>query len=137
MGLRNLGFHRVRVDPGDEATEFHFHHREEEFITILAGRGVAKIGDEQANVGAGDFLGFTAPSLPHTLCNPFGEPLLYLMGGERRDFEVTDYPRAGKRPVRFAGRRQRVDIAAEDTAAEDAAAEDTAAENLAGEDPPR
>lgn len=35
---------------------YRLHYREEEWIYVLAGRGIAEIGDEEITVGAGDFL---------------------------------------------------------------------------------
>ncbi len=110
VGMTKLGVHLVRVEPGKETTQFHFHHQEEEFIYIISGRGIAEIGEEQFEVQAGDFLGFTAPSLPHALKNPFPEDLVYLMGGERSNFDVCDYPRLKKRLFRFNGDRQLIDL---------------------------
>lgn len=109
VGMKNLGFHLVRVAPGDETTEYHCHHQEEEFIYILSGRGMAQISEQQIEVGAGDFMGFTAPSLPHAMTNPFTEDLVYLMGGQRLDPEMVDYPHLRKRQFRFGGVRQLVD----------------------------
>lgn len=106
VGMTRLGIHLVRVEPGKETTQFHFHHQEEEFIYILAGRGIAEIGDRSVEVSAGDFIGFTAPSLPHSLSNPFEEDLVYLMGGERRSFDVCDYPKLRQRQVRMGSDRQ-------------------------------
>ena len=106
VGMTRLGIHLVRVEPGKETTQFHFHHQEEEFIYILSGRGIAEIGDRPIEVAAGDFMGFTAPSLPHSLSNPFEEDLVYLVGGERRSFDVCDYPRLRKRQVRMGSDRQ-------------------------------
>lgn len=109
LGMTQLGIHLVRVEPGKQTTQFHFHHQEEEFIYILSGKGIAEIGEAELEVGPGDFMGFTAPSLPHTISNPFDEDLVYLMGGERRSFDVCDYPRLKKRLFRVDGKRQLVD----------------------------
>lgn len=109
VGLERLGLHRVRVEPGKASTQFHYHHHEEEFLYILSGRGIAEIGDAQYEVGPGDFMGFTAPSLPHSLSNPFAEDLVYLMGGERREYDVCDYPRIARRQFRSHHLRQLVD----------------------------
>ncbi|MBC8121619.1 MAG: cupin domain-containing protein [Gemmatimonadaceae bacterium] len=109
LGMKNLGVHLVRVEPGKETTQFHLHHHEEEFLYILSGRGLACIGEEHFEVGPGDFMGFTAPSLPHALSNPFEVDLVYLMSGERRSFDVVDYPRLRKRLFRFDGKRQLVE----------------------------
>lgn len=110
VGLTRLGLHLVRVEPGQASTQFHYHHHEEEFLYILAGRGMAEIGKTQYEVGPGDFMGFTAPSVPHSLHNPFTEDLIYLMGGERLAFDMCDYPRIRKRQFRSRGQRQLVDL---------------------------
>lgn len=110
VGMQRVGIHLVRVEPGDETTQLHFHHCEEEFIYILSGRGMAEIGDRQIEVGAGDFLGFTAPSLPHTMHNPFDQPLIYLMGGERREIDICDYPRLQQRLYRVGNDRHLINL---------------------------
>ena len=46
LGLTDLGVHLVRVEPGHDSTQFHFHHQDEEFLYILEGSGIAEIGDE-------------------------------------------------------------------------------------------
>jgi uncharacterized cupin superfamily protein len=86
-----------RVPPGKESFVYHSHQHEEEFLYILSGRGIAEIGDEEYEVGPGDFMGFATPSVGHHLRNPFGEELVYLMGGEHRHAEVADFPRQRKR----------------------------------------
>jgi len=103
LGLSTLGFHLVRLKAGDESTEFHLHHMDEEFVYILSGSGVAEIGDEFHEVGAGDFMGFRQGSLPHTMRNPNDEDLVYIMGGTRSDFDICDYPRLNRRMYRVDG----------------------------------
>src|SRR3712207_2384087 len=101
VGLSRVGVSRVRVPPGKESFVYHSHHREEEWIYVLSGRGVAEIGDEEYEVGAGDFVGFAAPQVAHHLRNPSDQDdLVYLMGGEALDVDVADFPRLGKRMVR-------------------------------------
>ncbi|ELS34037.1 MULTISPECIES: hypothetical protein [Pseudanabaena] len=53
---------------------------------------------------------FTAPSLPHGMRNPFAEDLVYLMGGERLDFDISEYPKKQKRNFRSHQQRQIVDF---------------------------
>ncbi len=101
VGLSRVGVSRVRVPPGKESFVYHSHHQEEEWIYVLSGRGVAEIGDEEHEVGAGDFMGFPAPQVPHHMRNPFDEELVYLVGGEALDVDVADFPRLGKRMVRL------------------------------------
>jgi uncharacterized cupin superfamily protein len=108
-GLRRLGIHLTRVPPGKESFVYHTHGGEEEFIYILSGRGIAEIGDEEFEVKAGDFMGFGAPSVGHHLRNPFDADLVYLMGGERHEIEVGDYPRLRKRGIRTGTEMQVVE----------------------------
>ena len=44
LGLQRLGVHIVRLESGRDSTTFHFHEADEEFIYILEGRGIARIG---------------------------------------------------------------------------------------------
>jgi len=99
--LSRVGVSRVRVPPGKESFAYYSHYREEEeWIYVLSGHGVAEIGDEEYEVGAGDFVGFAAPQVAHHLRNPYEEDLVYLVGGEVLDVDVADFPRLGKRMVR-------------------------------------
>ncbi|MBK9754599.1 MAG: cupin domain-containing protein [Nannocystis sp.] len=100
VGLQRLGLNLIRVPPGKESFVYHAHHCEEEFIYILSGRGVADIDGVHHEVGPGDFMGFPTPSVGHHLRNPYSEELVYLSGGERREMEIADFPRHGKRLVR-------------------------------------
>jgi len=99
-GLERIVVMHGRVPPGKESFVYHSHEHEEEFLYILAGRGIAEIGDEEYEVGPGDFMGFPTPSVGHHLRNPFDQDLVYLMGGEHRDAEVCDFPRQRKRLFR-------------------------------------
>lgn len=99
-GLSRVGVSWVRVPAGKESFVYHSHEREEEWIYVLSGRGVAEIDEEIYEVGSGDFMGFPTPSVAHHLRNPFEEDLVYLVGGECVDVEVADFPRLGKRMIR-------------------------------------
>lgn len=109
VGLQRVGFHLACIPPGKESFIYHSHESEEEFIYILSGRGIAEIGDEEFEVGSGDFMGFATPSVAHHLKNPFNEDLVYLMGGERREVEVADFPHLKKRLIRTGKQVQVVD----------------------------
>ena len=110
-GLQTLGVHRVRLKQGDDSTEYHFHHQDEEWVYILSGRGVAEIGGKKTKIGAGDFMGFVANSKPHAMRNPFKQDLVYLVGGNRWPLDVCDYPRIGKRRYRENGNNAYLDLA--------------------------
>ncbi len=111
-GLETLGVHLVRLKTGDESTEYHFHHQDEEWVYILSGRGIAEIGGKKYKIGAGDFMGFGAASKPHAMTNPHKTDLLYLVGGNRWPLDVCDYPRIGKRRYRMHGNNVYLDLAA-------------------------
>ena len=99
-GLRRLSLAIARVPPGKESFLYHRHERDEEFLLILSGRGRAEIGGEVHEVGAGDFMGFPArDGPPHHLTNPFGEDLVYLMGGESSGNDIGYFPHLGRRLV--------------------------------------
>ena len=103
-GLQRVALTLARVPPGRESFIYHSHERHEEFLFILSGRGRAEIGGETIEVGPGDFMGFTAPSVAHHLTNPYEEDLVYLMGGEHGGFDIGNFPRVGKRVI-FDGER--------------------------------
>jgi uncharacterized cupin superfamily protein len=109
-GLTTLGVHLVRLEQGNESTQFHSHQCDEEFIYILSGSGVAEIGDGEYEVGAGDFMGFGKNSAPHNMRNPNKEDLVYLMGGNRSEIDVCDYPRINRRMYRVRGSKEYVDL---------------------------
>jgi uncharacterized cupin superfamily protein len=92
-GLKQIGVHLVRLEPGRESTEYHSHAHDEEWIYILSGRGMAEI---------------VAASEPHTMANPFKEDLVYLVGGTRHAYDVVDYPRRGIRSYKYDGKRDNV-----------------------------
>ncbi len=111
-GLRNLGVHLVRIEPGRATTEYHFHHAEEEFLYVLSGHGVADIDGRETAVGPGDFLGFPAGGPAHAMRNEGPGDLVYLMAGQRLAADVVDYPRKGKRLLKALGNRQMIDLPA-------------------------
>jgi len=107
VGLSRTAVNWVRVPAGKESFIYHSHYREEEWIYILSGRGVAEIDGEEFEVAAGDFMGFPTPGVAHHLRNPSDEDLVYLVGGENLDVEIADFPRLGRRMIR---RGQEVEI---------------------------
>lgn len=109
VGLERIGIHLVRLPQGADSTQFHYHDADEEFLLVLAGRGIAEIGEDRFEIGPGDFMGFPAPSPPHMLHNPHPEDLVYLMGGERNPVDVVHYPRIRRSMMKSHGRRAWVD----------------------------
>jgi len=98
--LSRTGVSLVRIAPGKESFAYHLHHREEEWIYLLEGRGVARIDGDDYELGPGDFIAFPTPSVAHNMSNPFDVELTYLMGGETLEHEIADFPDLGKRMIR-------------------------------------
>ncbi len=100
VGLKRTGVNLAKIPPKKESFVYHFHHREEEWIYILSGHGIAEIDDQEFEVHPGDFMAFPTPSVAHHLRNPGDQELVYLMGGENLEVEVADFPHLGKRMFR-------------------------------------
>lgn len=106
MGLTKLGLHIVRIQPGRDSTTHHYHEADEEFIYILSGQGVARIGEDRLDIGTGDFMAFPVGGPAHSLNNNSDEDLVYLVGGERNLPDIVHYPEIEKSMVKSAeGRR--------------------------------
>lgn len=104
-GMQRIGIHQVRLAPGCDSTTHHSHDADEEFIYVLSGQGQARIGAETFPIGAGDFMGFPAPSPAHSMTNTGTEDLVYLMGGERNASDTVHYPELRRSMLKSHGRR--------------------------------
>lgn len=103
-GLARIAVNLAWIPPGKESAIFHVHHREEEWVYVLEGTGVAEVDDVEHPVGPGDFLGFPAGTAHH-LRNEDTRDLLVLEGGELLpDVDVSDFPRLRRRLVRVGTR---------------------------------
>ena len=81
-GMSRAHVSLARLPPGKDSFAYHAHLTEEEWIYVISGRAMAEIDGGSHEVGAGDFMGFATPSVPHLLRNTFEEECVYLMGGE-------------------------------------------------------
>ena len=117
VGLERSRVNLVRLPAGAAASLYHSRHCEEEWIYVLQGQGVVEIDGAEQLVGPGDFVGFPTPSPPHQLRNPFAKSLVCLIGGERRDVDIADFPRLGKRMFRRGDRMEVYDTADAEEAA--------------------
>jgi uncharacterized cupin superfamily protein len=96
-GLTRQAVYWSRVARGDLSTALHTHERTDEWIFVLSGRGLARVGDARFEVGPHDFVGHPAGSAPHVM--EAAEDLVYLMGGQIDADDIVDYPEAGLRRV--------------------------------------
>lgn len=110
-GLAGLGFHIIEVAPGDESTEYHRHHNEDECIYILAGSATVIKGGEQFEVSEGDFIGCPAGGQAHSMKNTGVQTLRCIVVGQRLDNEIVDYPNLQKRLYIHNGENDLVDFA--------------------------
>jgi uncharacterized cupin superfamily protein len=101
VGLKRIGVSIATLPSGKESFVYHSHYRDEEWIYIISGRGVAEIDGKEYEVKAGDFMGFPTPGVAHHLRNAGEENLVYLMGGENHEIEVADFPKLGKRMIKL------------------------------------
>ena len=99
-GITGFGFHIIEVEPGCETTEMHKHYHEDECVYILHGNAEAYIGHEVFQVGPGDFFGYPAGGLGHSIKNTGSEPLKCIVVGQRLDNDVADYIKLQKRIYR-------------------------------------
>ena len=99
-GITGFGFHIIEVQPGDETTEMHRHYHEDECVYVLQGDAEAQIGDDVFAIHAGDFIGYRAGGLGHTIRNTGKDVLKCIVVGERLDFDVADYTKLNKRIYR-------------------------------------
>jgi uncharacterized cupin superfamily protein len=102
-GLTGMGFHIIEVPPGKFSTEYHVHYFEDECTYVLAGEGIVTIGDDEIKIEAGDFIGYRAGGLAHTMQNTGTDVLRCIVAGQRLAHDVGDYPNKGKRLFRNEG----------------------------------
>ena len=74
--VRNQSLAEATVPPGGETAE-HYHPRTEELYHFTAGAGRMRLGDEEAEVRAGDCV-VIPPGTVHKLWNPGKQPLVLL-----------------------------------------------------------
>jgi uncharacterized cupin superfamily protein len=96
VGMQRAHLSLARLPPGKESFLPHAHATQEEFLFILEGRGMALLGDSEVEVGPGDHMGFPTDGTVHHLRNVGEADLVYLMGGERTDVEVSRFPSIGR-----------------------------------------
>ncbi len=73
---RHQSLAEATVPPGGQTAE-HLHPRSEEIYYFTAGAGRMRLGEDEAEIAAGDCI-VIAPGTPHKLWNPGPEPLVLL-----------------------------------------------------------
>jgi uncharacterized cupin superfamily protein len=112
-GLGRVAVNLLWLPPGRQSFGYHLHHREEEWLYVLEGQGLARVDGVDHAVGPGDFLGFP-PGVAHGLENTGAGELRYLAGGEVvSDVEVADFPDLGRRLTLVGGAATAFDLASQ------------------------
>jgi mannose-6-phosphate isomerase-like protein (cupin superfamily) len=73
---RHQSLAEATLPPGGETAE-HYHPRTEELYYFVSGTGRMRLGDDEADVGAGDCV-VIPPGTPHKLWNHDSAPLVLL-----------------------------------------------------------
>lgn len=110
VGLSKFGLHLVRVKPGDETTQHHYHEESDEFIYVLSGKLSLRYGDEYYSLNTGDFVGFPAHGAAHSMHNTSNEDAVYLMGGSRPPIDICNYPDISRKMYTIHGEKEFVDL---------------------------
>lgn len=93
FGLTNFGVNLTRLAPGAASALLHHHSRQDEFIFVLEGALVLRIGSEEYPLGAGDCYGFKAGAREgHQLLNRSTADGVYLEIGDRTPGDAVEYP---------------------------------------------
>lgn len=102
-GITGFGFHMIEVPVDAESTEYHVHLYEDECTYVLSGNGKVVIGEESFPIKEGDFIGYRAGGLAHSMINIGSVPLKCIVVGQRLNHDVSDYPNQDKRLYRNKG----------------------------------
>lgn len=103
------GIQHIEVAPGAESAPPHAHSAEEELFVVLAGSGVAVIGESPEPVRAGSVFAMPAgEGVAHHLVAG-DEGLTFLAYGQRDPRDTVWYPRSRKLGIRAFGLRIRID----------------------------
>jgi uncharacterized cupin superfamily protein len=93
FGLKNFGVNLTQLLPGAVSALMHSHSRQDEFIYVLEGECIARLGDSEYRLSAGDCVGFPAGTgLAHQLVNRGDATVSYLEIGDRTPNESVEYP---------------------------------------------
>jgi uncharacterized cupin superfamily protein len=93
FGLKNFGVNLTQLLPGAVSALMHCHSRQDEFVYVLEGECIARLGDAEYRLRPGDCFGFPAGTgLAHQLVNRGDATVSYLEIGDRTPNESVEYP---------------------------------------------
>lgn len=93
FGLSNFGVNYTTLPPGKASALLHHHAQQDEFVMVLLGEAVVRVGDTEHVMQAGDCIGFAAGTgIGHQILNRSNAPVVYLEVGDRRAGDQVQYP---------------------------------------------
>lgn len=105
LGMRGIGLNVAELGPGQEGAPPHCHSMEEELFVVLAGGGVATIGDDEHPVRVGSIVGRPPASrVPHAF-RAGSDGMTLLMLSDKHGSDMVFYPRTGEVLIRGLGVR--------------------------------
>lgn len=96
-GNQQLGASLFELPPGALSYPFHYHCGNEEAAYVISGSGIARIGESEVRVGAGDWIAYPAgPASAHQMINDGEVPLVFLAVATEARCDVIGYPDSDK-----------------------------------------
>lgn len=93
FGLTNFGVNYTTLPPGKASALLHHHAKQDEFVLVLQGEAVVRVGEQEYRMQAGDCIGFAkGTGLGHQILNRSNAPLVYLEVGDRTPGDQVQYP---------------------------------------------
>lgn len=90
----------MEIPPGKQAFPNHFHTANEEAVFVIEGQGHVRIGKEEVEIVAGDYLSFpVGPEHAHSITNTSKAVLKLLCISTLNPVEVVGYPDSKKTAV--------------------------------------
>jgi uncharacterized cupin superfamily protein len=97
VGAKSIGTSYIEIAPGRQAFPHHFHTANEEAVFIIEGTGILRIGKDEVQIVAGDYISFpVGPDHAHSIRNESGAPLKMLAISTLHPVEIVGYPDSKK-----------------------------------------
>jgi uncharacterized cupin superfamily protein len=96
-GMKRLGASFYEIEPGAAAFPRHYHCANEEAIFVLEGEGILAVGDQEAQIRAGDLIALPrGREHAHRLSNSAQRPLRYLCFSTMIEPDIAVYVDSNK-----------------------------------------
>ncbi|MGH7826146.1 MAG: cupin domain-containing protein [Candidatus Binatia bacterium] len=97
IGARKLGYSFFNIPPGKAAFPYHTHTGNEEFVYVLEGEAVLRLGRDEMAVSGGTFIACPpGPDYPHQLVNTGNKALRYMVVSTMEYPDISVYPDSNK-----------------------------------------